>query len=872
MNSELTPMMRQYLDIKKEEPDSILFFRLGDFYEMFFEDAKQASAILHIALTARSAKKTKIPMCGVPHHAADNYIARLVKAGKKVSICEQIEEPSKGKNIVKREIVRVITPGTFIAESLLDESANKYLLSLSRVENKYGLAYTDVSTGEFLITELPDTESLIAELYKISPSETIVPESFTDSALFKEIEQISLGILSPREDWSFDPAYSSRALKSHFEVKSLEGFGCNDKRAGVSAAGALIKYLQETHRGPMKNIDTMSVYGVDRYMGLDKNSHRHLELIKNQQDLTSEGTLFGVLDNTCTSMGRRLLKKWILNPLIDTGDIQERYMAVQDFYDDATLRKNARSVLREIYDIERLTSRIVMGNANARDLRSLAVSLSKVKVLKKILSDALQIEKVFSFADKLDPLTDIEKLITSSIVNSPPLTIKEGGIIMKGFDARIDELREKVSGGKDWVAALQKKEIERTGINSLKIGYNKVFGYYIEVTKAKLELVPKDYIRKQTLVNAERFITEELKKQESEIIGAEEKIKKMEYEVFCDLREKIALEMGRAKKTASVVARLDVLSNLAETAVRNGYVRPVINDNDYMYLEKARHPVLEKVLKDKEFVPNDVMMGPENRIFIITGSNMAGKSTFIRQVALICLMAQIGSFVPAQKAEICVLDKIFTRVGASDRIYQGMSTFMVEMVETANILNNATGRSLIILDEIGRGTSTFDGVSIAWSVVEYLNDKIPGSKTMFATHYHELTELSEIHGSVKNYHLAVQKWKDNIVFLYKVTEGVCDESFGVKVAKMAGLPAEVVKRAERILANLHRDSLRGNIRSRFRDKEYRKEIKQIDFFDQDDKMNSTIEKIKKTTPEKMTPLEALQLINELKNEVEGNEV
>ncbi len=871
MGRELTPMMEQYLDIKKKHADAILFFRLGDFYEMFFDDAEEASRILHITLTARSSKNNKIPMCGVPHHAAQNYIARLVKAGKKVAICEQVEKPTKGKNIVKREISKVITPGTFIADSLLDSSVNQYLLSLTKSEQVYGLAYADISTGEFFVTEVRNIEELFAELYKISPSETIVPESLSKTEDLKEIKQISLGAITDCPDWYFEFSYSIRQLKEHFNVETLEGFGCEDLPSAISASGALIKYLKDTQRGKMNNIDVISTYSVDEYMGLDKNSHRHLELVKNQQDLTTRGTLLGVLDKTRTPMGRRLLRKWILNPLIDPGSIKKRQISVQDFFDEPSLRSKIRDILKEVYDMERLTNKIVLSSANARDLRSLASSIANIGRIKSLLENSFALEGISRLSEGIDPLKDVLDLIEKSIKKEPPATIKEGDIISDGFDSRVDELRMKISGGKDWMASLQKKEIERTGINSLKIGYNKIYGYYIEVTKAKLDSVPDDYIRKQTLVGSERFITDELKRRESEILGADEHIKDLEYEIFQKVRSDIAKEMDRLKKTGSSIAELDVFSNLAEVAVKNRYVRPKITDSNELLLKRSRHPVLEKVLKDKEFVPNDLKMGPENRIFIITGSNMAGKSTFIRQVALICLMAQMGSFVPAESAEIGVIDRIFTRVGASDRIYQGMSTFMVEMIETANILNNATGKSLIILDEIGRGTSTFDGVSIAWSVVEYLDEKVQGSKTMFATHYHELTELSEVRKGIKNYHLSVQRWKDDIVFLYKVAEGICDESFGVQVAKLAGLPPVVVKRAKQILANLHKDSLKGNIRSRFYDKKKDEPEIQPDFFEKQRALPEAIKTLKDLDPENMTPLDALRKLVELKKEVEEYE-
>ncbi len=601
-------------------------------------------------------------------------------------------------------------------------------------------------------------------------------------------------------------------------------------------------------------------------MSMDRNSHRHLELIQNQEDLSSKNTLFDVLDETKTPMGKRKLKRTILNPLVDVEKINDRLDAVLLFHEDGQKRTKIRELLNDIYDIERLSNKISLATANAKDMVALAASLKKIKELREILKDA-GTSRVKKITKGLDEFRDVIGWIDSSIMEEPPVTIKEGGIIKTGYDPDVDELRHLVAHGKDWVAALQKQEIERTGISSLKVGYNKVFGYYIEVTKANFDSVPADYVRKQTLVNAERFITQELKEQESKIIGAEERIKGLEYEIFSGLRDKVGGEIERLKKTSEHIADLDLVTSLAETAAKNRYSRPKVNDGSCINIEEGRHPVLEKILRDKEFVPNDLVMDNEsNRIFIITGSNMAGKSTYIRQVALIAIMAQMGSFVPAKAAEIGVIDRIFTRVGASDRLYKGMSTFMVEMLETANILNNATEKSLIILDEIGRGTSTFDGVSIAWAVVEFIHHHLSGAKAMFATHYHELTELSGVMEGVKNYHLAVQEWGDEIVFLYKVTEGSCDESFGIHVAKLAGLPQVVVDRARDILENLQKDSLRGNIRSRFSEKEIPE--KQFNFFEGGYADHPVMEELKRLDVDRLTPLEALKKLSEMKEDAQ----
>ncbi|MFH1878336.1 MAG: DNA mismatch repair protein MutS [Candidatus Omnitrophota bacterium] len=869
METELTPMIRQYLDIKEKNTDSILFFRLGDFYEMFFDDAVEATRLLHITLTSRAGGKgnSKIPMCGVPYHAAENYIARLIKHGKKVAICEQTEEPQPGKKIVKREITRIITPGTFMADGLLDDAVNNYIMSLNIRSGICGLAYADISTGEFHVAELAKMEDLFSELYKISPSECLVPASLAKDETFKKIRDVNLGALTVNDDWMYDYELSFKTIKNHFRVESLEGFGCHNLPYAIGAAGALLKYLKDTQKTSLNNLDVITTYSVSRYMSLDRNSHRHLELIQNQEDLTAKWTLFDVLDQTMTPMGKRKLKREILNPLLDVKEIRARLDCVEYFVLDTGRRNKIRKLLENICDIERLSNKISLETANSRDILALASSIKNISQLKVGFSGEmpLMLKEVVSGMDELD---DVVELVESCLMDSPPAGIKDGGIIRNGYSAEVDELRSLVSNGKDWVADLQEKEIKRTGINSLKVGYNKIFGYYIEVTKANLSEVPSDYVRKQTLVNAERFITEDLKEYESRIIGAEERIKLLEYEIFCDLRRTLSKQIDRLKRTSDQISSLDVLSNLGEVALKNRYVRPGVNDGRVLRIVEGRHPVLERILKDKEFVPNDLLMDDAgNRIFIITGSNMAGKSTYIRQIALITIMAQIGSFVPAKEAEIGVVDRIFTRVGASDRLYHGMSTFMVEMLETANILNNATNRSLIILDEIGRGTSTFDGVSIAWAVVEFIHHNLCGAKATFATHFHELTELTKLMKGIKNYHLAVQEWDDDIVFLYRVKEGSCDESFGIHVAKLAGMPEAVVKRAREILGNLQKDSFFGNIRSRFADNSKAKE-KQFDLFEDRCVPHSVINEILDLDINKLTPLEALQKMAEFRKKAE----
>ncbi len=867
MGNTLTPMMRQYLSIKEQNKDSVLFFRLGDFYEMFFDDAKEASRILHITLTSREAGKgNKVPMCGIPYHAADNYIARLIKNGRKVAICEQVEEPGPGKNIIKREIIKIITPGTFMADDILDGAVDNYLLSIYPHSDNFGVAYADISTGDFRVTELNNREDFFAELYKISPSECLIPESFSKDRRFHEIKSANLGVMTLHDDWMFDYDVSLKEIKNHFSVRDLSGFGCQDMKLAVSAAGALLKYLKNTQKSDLNNIGAINTYSVSQFMTLDRNSQRNLELIQNMEDLSRKSTLLDVLDETETPMGKRRLKKWMLNPLLDIKDIKARLEAVQYFYDDGAKRKSVRKILKSVYDIDRLSNKVSLGSANARDMAALSSSLKDARELCRHLTDPLP-EKLGNIASGTDDFQDVVSWIDGCIVVDPPLVLKEGGIIRPGHDPEVDELRDLITNAKDWLTRLKKREIERTGINSLKIGYNRVFGYYIEVTNANLGSVPQDYIRKQTLKNAERFITDELKEYESRILGAEERIRSVEYDIFCELRDKVGLEIERLKRTADRVADLDVLAALSEAAVKNGYSRPEVNAGSSLRVVDGRHPVLEKLLRDKEFVPNDVNMGEgAGDIFIITGSNMAGKSTYIRQVALITIMAQMGSFVPAKKAVIGIMDRVFTRVGASDRLHRGMSTFMVEMLEAANILNNATGKSLIILDEIGRGTSTFDGVSIAWAVVEHIYKRIPGAKALFATHFHELTEISQISDAVRNYNLAIREWKDEVIFLYKVVEGNCDESFGIHVAKMAGIPNGVVKRAREILNNLQKDSLLGNIRTRFSREEKKKE-RQLSFFEPGVIEDPVIRKIRELDVDNLTPVEALKRISEFKKEI-----
>ncbi len=869
-------MMKQYLALKEKYPDTILFFRMGDFYEMFFEDAKKASPILEIALTSRNKSgANSVPMCGIPYHAADNYIGRLIKAGLKVAVCEQMEDPKNVKGIVKRDVVRIVTPGTLLDSSLLDAQDNNFLASVYSSGKGWGIAFADVSTGEFRVTEFQGEGSfqqLQGELEVLSPKEVLIPESLKNNNEQKKIfPEISQSCLNFYPDWNFeyDMAYSN--LVKHFKTAGLEGFGCEDMKLGTSAAGAVIQYLNETQKTALLHIDTLSAYHHKDYMVLDATTIRNLELVQNSFDGTKAGSLLEILNFTATSMGVRMLKDWVIKPLVDILLIQSRHASVAELAENPILRRDIREALKSVHDMERIMGRITLGAANARDLIALKGSLEALPVLEEKLRECCsQLLKVLS--TEWDELDDIKNLIGESIADEPPLTIKDGGVIKQGYSKDLDELRTICREGKGWIASLEAKEKEKTGINTLKIRYNKIYGYYIEITKKALEQakIPDDYMRKQSLVNAERFISPELKEFESKVLNAEERSTLLEERIFKKIREKIAGEAKRVRQTARLVSILDVLAALAEAAVKHRYSRPVMTEGDKLYIRKGKHPVIEQVLGKEPFVPNDTCLDTSNdQIAIITGPNMAGKSTYMRQVALIVLMAQIGSFVPAEEAEIGVVDRIFTRVGAQDNLFRGQSTFMVEMNETANILNNATGRSLILLDEIGRGTSTFDGLSIAWSVVEYLHNHVEKrAKTLFATHYHELTELAELLDRVKNYNIQVREWNNEIIFLRKIVEGGTDKSYGIQVARLAGLPEGVLKRAREVLSNLENREYNesGKPRIGVRKGEKTTEVnEQLSLFG--DRHSAMVEELKNLDLNNMTPLEAMQNLNRLKNMV-----
>ena len=813
MKNETTPAMKQYQNIKGDYPDSILFFRIGDFYEMFFDDAITASKALNITLTSRDKnKENPVPMCGVPHHAVDIYIGRLIRKGFKVAVCEQMEDPKTVKGVVKREVIRVITPGTVLNPHLLGEKENNFFISLYPNQRGYGLAVIDISTGDFRIAEFSDSSDasngdlikrLKNEFLKLEPKEILVPKSFlnnSDSKLQTLNSELSAAVNSC-EDWVYDYEYAHKTLLSQFKTASLDGFGCENMPLAVSAAGAAIYYFKATQKSPLTHLYRISLLKSDEFMNLDFSTQRNLELTRRSYDGSKEGSLLGLLDLTVTSMGGRRLKEWLLKPLLNADKIKTRHDTVGKLKDSHRTREEIRDNLNKILDMERLTARITLSAANARDLIALKNSITPIKTIKGLL-EKIPSEIFKGMLSEWDDLSDIEKLIDISIKDEPPLSLKDGGLIKDGYSKELDELRSISRDGKEWIVQMEGRERERTGIANLKVSYNKVFGYFIEITKKHLSKVPEGYVRKQTVATGERYISQELKEYEDKILGAEEKIKNIEYQIFEEIRKRIAEEGKRILKMAGIISEIDVLASLAEVASRYDYICPSINENDTIEIIDGRHPILERIIEGERFVPNDTCLdNHNNQIMIITGPNMAGKSTYMRQVALIVLMAQTGSFVPAREAKVGIVDRIFTRVGAQDYLQKGQSTFMVEMNETANILNNATSRSLIILDEIGRGTSTFDGISIAWSVVEYIHNNTK-AKTLFATHYHELTELSMTLDSVKNYNIAVKEWNDEIIFLRKIAVGSADKSYGIQVARLAGLPKEVIERAKEVLANL----------------------------------------------------------------------
>ena len=846
---QLTPMMAQYRRIKGELPkDALLLFRLGDFYEMFFEDAQAGAQLLNLSLTARNG----VPMCGLPHHAANNYIARILKSGRKVAICDQTEEARPGQ-LTKREVTQILSPGTHFDERMLVAERNNFLAAVYPAGKIFGLALVDLTTGDFLTTELEDQTALLAELERLRPAEIIFP---TEATSLRDLLRGAFQILSGYDDWTFAPETAFYTVKEQFKVASLDGFGLKDKTAAIGAAGGALHYLTQNLRRDVKHLTRISFYQRSDFLTLDYTTLRHLEILEPQHhDAPRNASLYGALNKTVTPMGARLLRNWLSQPLAKVEPIQQRQDAVETFINNSFGLDAFRQQLAKVRDLERTLGRISSGSGNARDLVALRLALEQIPALKQTLAtvgqscrsallkeeEAAQQHRptlISELDSQISESPDLVELISRAIVDEPPLPIKEGGMIRDGFDTNLDELRTAQRGGKDWIAKLQADEITATGISSLKVRFNSVFGYYIEVTKSNLDKVPAHYHRKQTVANGERFITPELKAMEGKILGAEERSVKLEYEIFQRVREEVLGQLPKIQQTASALAQLDVLASFAETARLHNYCRPQVADEGVLQIRDGRHPVLEQQLVEERFVPNDTALGIANcqlpienaaampskleigncklempQIALITGPNMAGKSTYIRQVALLTLLAHTGSFVPAAEARIDLVDRIFTRIGASDDLSRGQSTFMVEMTETANILNNATARSLIVLDEIGRGTSTFDGLSLAWSIVEFLHNQV-GAKTLFATHYHELTELAARLPRIKNFNVAVREWHDQIVFLRKIVEGGTDKSYGIQVARLAGVPKEVLERAKQILGNLEESELtpEGNVR------------------------------------------------------------
>lgn len=878
-----SPMMQHYLQTKEEYKDCILFYRLGDFYEMFFDDAKTVSKELELTLTGKDCgQEERAPMCGIPFHAAENYITRLVSNGHKVAICEQMEDPKKAKGIVKREVIKVVTPSTNLNSQSLDETKNNYLCGIVYLGDKIGVSFIDYTTGDYFVTELENGSELIDEINKFVPAEIITNEYFNMSGIDISFVAEKLGIsVSTLDSWYFDEDTCINKLMSHFKLTTLDGLGLKDYSTGIIAAGAVLIYLYETQKNDLMHITSISPYTTGKYMLIDSSSRRNLELVETLREKQKRGSLLWVLDKTKTAMGARTMRSMIEQPLINKETIEGRLDVIEELNNNSIDREEIREYLNPIYDLERLMTKISCKSANPRDLIAFRNSLEMIPYIKNIIGTFKS--NLFKEAfEKMDDLQALYHLIDSAIVDDPPIAMRDGGIIKEGYSEEADRLRKAKTEGKEWLAQLEEREKENTGIKNLKIKFNKVFGYYLEVTNSFKNLVPDNWVRKQTLTNAERYTTEELKKLEDVILGAEDKLYSLEYDLFAQVRETIAAEVLRIRNTAKSIAMIDVFAALSVVAQQNGYVRPSINEKGIIDIKGGRHPVVEKMINNDMFVANDTYLdNAANRVSIITGPNMAGKSTYMRQTALIVLMAQVGSFVPALSADIGIVDRIFTRVGASDDLASGQSTFMVEMTEVANILRNATANSLLILDEIGRGTSTFDGLSIAWAVVEYIsNPKVLGAKTLFATHYHELTELEGTLDGVNNYCIAVKERGDDIVFLRKIVKGGADKSYGIQVAKLAGVPETVIERAKKLVAELSdadisqkaKDIAQYSKKKEKMNEEYKKvdelEVKQISLFDtvgNDD----IIEEIKNIDIGNMTPIDALNTLYRLQSKAKN---
>ncbi len=879
--AEFSPMMQHYLDTKEEYKDCLLFYRLGDFYEMFFDDAVLVSKEIGLTLTGRECgQEERAPMCGVPFHSAETYITKLVSNGHKVAICEQVEDPKLAKGMVKREVVRIVTPGTNLNTQALDETKNNYIMCLYYQGDVIGVSIADFTTGDYLVTELSDECELVDEINKFVPTELIVNEYFNMSGIDLSALVNKLGIaVSTLDNYHFDQELSGRKLMEHFKVGTIDGLGIKDYPSGIIAAGALLSYLYEMQKGNMSHITAISPYVTGKYMLIDSSSRRNLELVETMREKQKRGSLIWVLDKTKTAMGARLLRSMVEQPLLDKEEITARQDMIEEFNNRAIDREEIREYLSPIYDLERLMTRISCKNANPRDLIAFKNSLAMLPHIKNILS-GFKAESFVKCYENLDDLQDLCSLIDSSILEEPPIALKEGGIIKDGYSKDVDEFKKAKTEGKEWLASLEARERENTGIKNLKVKFNKVFGYYLEVTNSFKALVPEGWTRKQTLTNAERYTTDELKHLEDIILGAEDKLCNLEYELFCQVRDHIASQVSRIQATAKCVAMIDVFASLSVVAQQNNFVRPKLNEKGIVEIKNGRHPVVEKMMDNNMFIANDTYLdNNNNRVSIITGPNMAGKSTYMRQTALIVLMSQIGSFVPADSANLCIVDRIFTRVGASDDLASGQSTFMVEMTEVANILRNATSKSLLILDEIGRGTSTFDGLSIAWAVVEHIaNKNLIGAKTLFATHYHELTELEGSLDGVNNYCIAVKEKGDDIVFLRKIVKGGADKSYGIQVAKLAGVPQSVLERAKEIVLELSNADISQKAKDiaqyskkveRIGD-EYKVvndlEVRQMSLFDTV-KDDDIIGEIKQLDIGRMTPIDALNMLYKLQGKI-----
>ena len=869
-NKEFSPMMQRYLETKEQYKDCILFYRLGDFYEMFFDDAITAARELEITLTGKDCgQEERAPMAGVPHHAAEMYISRLIAKGYKVAICEQLEDPKNAKGIVKRGVIRVVTPGTIVESNMLEERKNNYIMSIFKSGIYFGISVCDISTGEFYAAEIKDNNNfpqLLDEIARYSPSELVINSNLADcTEEMSKIRERFSTYITRFQDKFFDS--KPDIIKLRFNLvdtnqKPIENI--EERSFAVASINALIEYIEQTQMTSLDHINKITVYQISKYMSLDINARRNLEITEKMRDKSKKGTLLWVLDKTSTSMGGRHLRRWLNDPLIDTLEINRRLEAVKELKENVMLRGDVIDNLKKVYDIERLAGKMAYGNANARDMITLKNSLARLPEVKSALqtTESPMLKDIY---ENLDELQDIYELIEKSIVDDPPMTVKDGGIIKMGYDEEVDKLKTATTEGKNWIIQLEADEKEKTGIKNLKVGFNKVFGYFIEVTKSNLDQVPERYIRKQTLTNAERYITEELKNLENQILGAEEKVVNLEYDLFTKIREEIAKNIIRLQKTATLVSTLDVLASFAQVAEDMNYCMPQVDNSGVIDIKGGRHPVIEKMLGAGEFVENDTYLDKdENRLSIITGPNMAGKSTYMRQVALITLMAQVGSFVPAEEAKIGVVDKIFTRVGASDDLSMGQSTFMVEMMEVATILKEATQNSLVILDEIGRGTSTYDGLSIAWAVAEYIANKEKcGAKTLFATHYHELTELEDKIEGVKNYSIAVKEKGEDIIFLRKIVRGGTDESYGIHVARLAGVPKLVTEEANKILKSLERKNiLTGK-------KEEKKDKKQVEgqFDMYNFKLAEIAHEVDKINLNELTPIDALNTLVKIKEKM-----